>query len=194
MVILLLFLPVWTIGLFHRGIWMPDEPREYDIAINMIGDHDFVVPHLAGDPFLEKPPFAYWLQSASLHLLGPSAAAARVPNLLYAVLAVLCIGVLAGDLAPREKRSQAEILGAVCFGTMLLVLQVQIWLATDAPLLAMTAVALLSTWRLVHAQTWQQQMAWAAALGTSLAAAFLAKNGFGLLVPGLTLAGDDSEP
>ena len=54
LVILLLFLPVWTIGLFHRGIWMPDEPREYDIAINMIGDHDFVVPHLAGDPFLES--------------------------------------------------------------------------------------------------------------------------------------------
>ena len=187
LVILILFLPVWSIGLFYRGIWMPDEPREYDIAINMVGDHDFVVPHLAGEPFLEKPPFAYWLQSASLHLLGQSAGAARLPNLLYAVLAALCIGVLAGDLAPRDKRSQAAMLGAVCFGTMFLVLQVQIWLATDAPLLAMTAVALLSTWRLMHAQTWQQQVPWAVALGTSLAAAFLAKNGFGLLVPGLTL-------
>lgn len=166
---------------------MPDEPREYDIAVNMVGDRDFIVPHLAGDPFLEKPPFAYWLQAASLHLLGSSAGAARVPNLLYALLAALCIGVLAGELAPRDKRSQAAILGAVCFGTMLLVLQVQIWLATDAPLLAMTAVALLSTWRLVHAQTWQQQVSWAVALGSSLAAAFLAKNGFGLLVPGLTL-------
>src|SRR5688500_11643337 len=64
---------------------------------------------------------------------------------------------------------------------------VQILLATVAPLLAMTAAALLSTCRLVHAQTWQQQVPWAAALGTSLAAAFLTKNGFGLLVPGLTL-------
>jgi len=187
LVILILFLPVWTIGLFYRGIWMPDEPREYDIAINMVGDHDLVVPHLAGEPFLEKPPFAYWLQSASLHLFGESVGAARVPNLLYAVLAALCIGILAGDLAPRDKRSQAAILGAVCFGTTFLVLQVQIWLATDAPLLAMTTVALLSTWRLVHAQAWQQQVPWAVALGTSLAAAFLAKSGFGLLVPGLTL-------
>jgi 4-amino-4-deoxy-L-arabinose transferase-like glycosyltransferase len=183
-IVLILFLPIWSIGLFHRDLWMPDEPREFDIAVNMMRDHDLVVPHLAGEPFLEKPPLTYWLQSASLQVLGSSPATARVPNLLYATLAILCIGMLAGDLAPRDSRSQAAVFGAITFGTMCLVLQVDIWLATDAPLLAMTAAALLSTWRLAYAQTPLTRAGWAIALGSSLAGAFLTKNGFGLLVPG----------
>jgi 4-amino-4-deoxy-L-arabinose transferase-like glycosyltransferase len=78
---------------------MPDEPREYDIAINMLKDGDWVVPHLAGDAFLQKPPLAYWLQSASLHALGASEAAARLPSLLWAMLAAF----VRGDAGTRSR-------------------------------------------------------------------------------------------
>jgi len=189
LLVLLLLLPLWSIGLFHRGIWMPDEPREYAIGFDMLNQGDLLIPRLGGDPFLEKPPLAYWAQSASMHLFGASAAAARVPNLLWALLAALCIGMLAGDLAPSGRRAQAAILAALTFGTMILVLQVQMWLATDAPLVAMTAAALLSAWRLMHASAKPQQLGYGSMLGVSLAGAFLAKNGFGLLVPVLALLG-----
>lgn len=187
---LALLLPVWSIGLFDRGIWTPDEPREYDIAFNMLQSGDLIVPRLAGEPFLEKPPLAYWLQSASMRVLGPSIAAARLPNLLYAALVVLCIGMLAGDLAGERHRSHAAFIAAVVCATMSVVLQAQIWLATDAALIAMTATALLSIWRLAHAEEgWRRQLGWSLLLGASLAGAVLAKNASGLLVPGLTILG-----
>jgi 4-amino-4-deoxy-L-arabinose transferase-like glycosyltransferase len=53
----------------------------------------------------------------------------------------------------------------------------------------MTAVALLSAWRLAHATTPLQELRWSLLLGASLAGAALAKNGFGLMVPGLTILG-----
>jgi 4-amino-4-deoxy-L-arabinose transferase-like glycosyltransferase len=189
LLVMLLLLPIWSVGLFHRGIWMPDEPREYAIGVGMLNQGDLLIPRLAGNPFLEKPPLAYWAQSASMHLFGASAAAARLPNLLWALVAALCIGMLAGDLAPSVRRTQAAVLAALTFGTMILVVQVQMWLATDAPLVAMTAAALLSAWRLMHASTRLQQFGYGAMLGVSLAGAFLAKNGFGLLVPLLALLG-----
>jgi 4-amino-4-deoxy-L-arabinose transferase len=186
---LLLLLPIWGLGALNRDIWTPDEPREYDIAYNMLQSGDLVTPRLAGEPFLEKPPLSYWVQSTSMRALGPSITAARLPNLLWAALTVLCIGLLAGDMASERNRGQAALIAALTCGTMLLVQQVQIWLATDAPLLAMTAASLLSAWRLAHAAQWRQQLAWSFLLGTCLAAAFLTKNGFGLMVPCLTLAG-----
>lgn len=189
LLVLAILLPIWSMGLFNRGIWTPDEPREYDVAYNMLRSGDLVTPRLAGEPFLEKPPLAYWAQSASMHMFGPSIAAARLPNLLWAALTVLCIGMLAGDMAGGSNPRQAALIAALVCGTMSLLLQTQIWLATDAPLVAMTAAALLSGWRLAHAEGMRRQFVWSLLLGASLAGAFLAKNGFGLLVPGLTIAG-----
>lgn len=184
---LAVLIPVWSISLFDRGIWLPDEPREYDIAYNMLQSGDLVVPQLAGAPFVEKPPLAYWVQSASMRLFGSSIAAARVSNLLWAALAVLCIGALAGDAAGERDRDRAALIAAIVCGTIVLVLQVQIWLATDATLVGLTAAALLSGWRMAHADTLRRQIVWSLLFGVSLAGAVLAKNVFGLLVPVLTI-------
>jgi len=186
LLVLALLVPIWSIGLFDRGIWTPDEPREYDIAHNMLRSGDLVTPQLAGEPFLEKPPLAYWVQSASMRVMGPSISAARLPNLLWAVLTALCVGMLAGDLAGERNREQAALIAAISCGTMSLLLSVQIWLATDAPLMATTAVALLCAWRLTHT-TGRQELGWSLLLGVALAGSALAKNGAGLLVPGLTV-------
>jgi 4-amino-4-deoxy-L-arabinose transferase-like glycosyltransferase len=189
LLVLALVLPIWSFGLFYRGIWMPDEPREYDVAYHMLQSGDLVTPRLAGEAFLEKPPLAYWAQSAGMRAFGVSIATARLPNLLWATLTLLSIGMLAGDLAPARLRNQAALVAALVCGTMILVLYVQIWLATDAPLVAMTAAALLSAWRLAHAETSRQEVGWSLLLGAALAGAFLAKSGFGLLVPALTMMG-----
>ncbi|WP_161965632.1 ArnT family glycosyltransferase [Steroidobacter cummioxidans] len=187
LVALLPLVPLWYFGMFGREIWTPDEPREFNIAYNMLVTGDVVLPRLAGEPFLEKPPLAYWAGSASMAAMGPSAPVARVPNLIWALLATLCVAVLAADFVPKERRGQAAILAALSFNSMSLIAQTQIWLATDAPLLAFTAAALLSLWRLMQASSPSLQFAWAIAFGTSLAGAFLSKNGVGLLVPGATL-------
>ena len=185
-VALAILMPLWAIGLFGRGLWTPDEPREYDIAIGMLRSGELVTPHLAGEPFLEKPPLLYWAQSASMRVLGASSAAARLPNLIWAAVTVLCIGWLARSVVAANRRNEAALIATLSCGTMVLLMQVQIWLATDAPLLPATALALLSAWRIAN-PTDSRRLLWAVLLGVSLAGAFLAKNGFGLMVPGLAV-------
>ena len=59
--IALALLMSWCVGMFGRGYWTPDEPREADIAWRMSWQPDKSVPILAGEAFCEKPPLTYWL-------------------------------------------------------------------------------------------------------------------------------------
>ena len=102
----------WCVGMFGRGYWTPDEPREADIAWRMSWQADKAVPLLAGEPFCEKPPLTYWLAAVPIALLGEQAWIARLPNLLYAVITALGVGLLAARSAGRfaglvERRPSA---------------------------------------------------------------------------------------
>jgi hypothetical protein len=85
----------WCVGMFGRGYWTPDEPREADIAWRMSWQADKAVPLLAGEAFCEKPPLTYWVAGAPSSLRQPMRWAARLPNLLYALFAALGVGLLA---------------------------------------------------------------------------------------------------
>ena len=69
---------------------------------------------------------------------GNDAWAARLPNLLYALVTALAVGLI----GRRSAGPLAGLAAAAAMGTFLLSYQVAIWLATDAPLLAAVAVAL----------------------------------------------------
>src|ERR1700735_4589372 len=137
------------VGLFARGYWTPDEPREADIAWRMSWQSDKAVPLLAGQAFCEKPPFAYWVAGASIRAFGARAWAARLPNLLYALIAALGVGLL----ARRSVGAEAAFAAAAALGTFLLSYQVLVWLATDAPLLAAVSVALYGVYRGLYAES-----------------------------------------
>jgi 4-amino-4-deoxy-L-arabinose transferase-like glycosyltransferase len=53
-----------------------------EIAREMLATGQYVVPHLNGVPYIEKPPLLYWLMSISMALFGPTAAAARLVSAL----------------------------------------------------------------------------------------------------------------
>jgi 4-amino-4-deoxy-L-arabinose transferase-like glycosyltransferase len=193
---LLLLVPLWCLGLFGRAAWTPDEPREYDIAVNMRQQltnegiqGSAAIPHLAGEPFLEKPPLTYWTAAASMQVFGVSTWAARLPNLLWAILTVLAAGMLAAVMvrgaSARENNQGAEaaLIAAVSCGTMTLIFQIQLWLATDAPLLAATALALLGAWNMAHARLRADRLLWSLVFWIGVVLAFFAKNLFGCLVP-----------
>jgi 4-amino-4-deoxy-L-arabinose transferase-like glycosyltransferase len=121
--------PLWLTGIFGRALWTPDEPREADIAWRMSLQSDRTLPQLAGTPFLEKPPLTYWMSAAALRALGDSAAAARVPNLVYVLVTVLAVGALA---LAMDLALLPALLAALVAGSALLCLRVGIWLAPDA--------------------------------------------------------------
>jgi 4-amino-4-deoxy-L-arabinose transferase-like glycosyltransferase len=57
-------------GVHHGYLFGPDEPREAEIARETLRDGHWVVPHLCGLPFLEKPPLYYDMVAIAYALTG----------------------------------------------------------------------------------------------------------------------------
>jgi len=173
----------WCVGLFARGYWTPDEPREADIAWRMSWQADKAVPLLAGEAICEKPPLTYWLAALPIKLLGTQAWVARLPNLLYALITALGVGLLASRSAGRF----AGLVAAATISTFLLAYQVAIWLATDAPLLAAVAVALLGAYIGFYATASRERLRGYLLMHTALAFGFLSKSAVAWMVPALAI-------
>jgi 4-amino-4-deoxy-L-arabinose transferase-like glycosyltransferase len=174
---------IWCVGMFGRGYWTPDEPREADISWRMSWQADKAVPLLAGEPFCEKPPLTYWLAALPIKTLGDQAWVARLPNLLYALITALSVGLLASRSAGRY----AGLVAAAAVSTFLLSYQVAIWLATDAPLLAAVSAALLGTYIGFYATSSQERLRGYLLMHAALGLGFLSKSAVAWMVPAMTI-------
>jgi 4-amino-4-deoxy-L-arabinose transferase-like glycosyltransferase len=183
LLILLALSPMWLIGTLDRGLWTPDEPREADIAWRMSVQSDWTLPHLANKPFLEKPPLSYWMSAGSMRLFGPSARAARAPNLLYAAITAVAMGALGFAM----DGSAAAIVAALVAGTALTAFRVTVWLAPDACLLAGCAISLLGAYLGYTAAPGRKKLYGYLLMHAGAAVGFMAKSAPGWLVPGLAL-------
>ena len=181
--VLLALAPMWLVGTLDRGAWTPDEPREADIAWRMSAQSQWVLPQLAGRPFLEKPPLSYWTSAGAMRLFGPSVRAARVPNLLYAAIAAVAVGALGFAMAGRA----AAIVAALVAGSALTAFRVTMWLAPDACLLAGCAISLLGAYLGYTAPPGRRKLRGYLLMHAGAAVGFMAKSGVGWLVPGLAL-------
>ncbi len=107
-----LFLLLFALGscaaLFGRSLWTPDEPRVAEIGRAMFESGDYLVPRLADEPFLEKPPLYWWVMTASYRAFGVSVASARLPSVSFALLTL----VLVYDMARRIAGRRAGLLAA----------------------------------------------------------------------------------
>jgi 4-amino-4-deoxy-L-arabinose transferase-like glycosyltransferase len=177
--LLVLLVPVALVGLFARAYYTPDEPREASLVVAMAGQADKALPALAGRPFAEKPPLLYWLGGAAVAALGPAPAAARLPNLLYLLVSALAIGAL----VTRAAGAAAGFAAGIAAATMLQLYQVLIWLATDAPLVAGVALALLGAYLGLVAGDARARLRGYLTLHLGLAVAFFAKGFAGWMVP-----------
>ncbi|MDE1923600.1 MAG: glycosyltransferase family 39 protein, partial [Gammaproteobacteria bacterium] len=177
-------LAAWCVGVLDRGYWTPDEPREADLSWRMSWQSDKAVPLLAGEAFCEKPPLTYWLAGASMRAFGTAAWSARLPNLLYALIAAAAVFAL----ARRGAGPIAGVTAAAAIATLLLAYQVTIWLATDAPLLAAVSVALLGMYEGFYAERREARIGGYLLMHAALAVGFLGKSAAAWMVPVLALA------
>jgi 4-amino-4-deoxy-L-arabinose transferase-like glycosyltransferase len=181
--ILLALAPMWLIGTLDRGAWTPDEPREADIAWRMTLQSHRILPQLANQPFLEKPPLSYWMSAGAMRLFGAGVRAARVPNLLYAAVTAIAIGALAAAM----DGAAAAIVAALVAASALTAFRVTMWLAPDACLLAGCAVSLLGTYLGYTAPRGRRKLYGYLLMHAGAAVGFMAKSGVGWAVPGLAL-------
>lgn len=162
--ILLLF------GQFDHDLWSPDEPREAGIAWEMLRSHDFIVPTLSGDYFIEKPPLFYW----SVLLVNAIVGAFMDPvNVLRLTCALYGAGTLACLwLATRRMfGEQAAFWSVLSLATMSGFLEHFHVIRTDVALAFFCAMSL---WTLV-AFYLDNRRSFAIWTGIAISGAFLAK-------------------
>ena len=120
-------------GIVDRGLWTPDEPRDAAISLDMGRSGDYVVPRLAGEPFIEKPPLYFaaagLAERALGRLLGP-AGAIRLTSALWG-LGVLGMAYL---LVRRLSSPDAALATVVLLGTTVGFVENMHWIRVDAAL------------------------------------------------------------
>src|SRR6185436_17145079 len=66
----LVYVTIFVVPLGARPVSMTDEARYSEIPREMIASGDWVVPHLDGLRYFEKPVFGYWLTAFSMLVFG----------------------------------------------------------------------------------------------------------------------------
>src|SRR5439155_748791 len=92
----------------------PDEGLYATIAQEMLGDGDWVIPHVNGLPYLEKPPLYFWLTALAFRVAGPSEWATRLPSALAALGTV----ILTWRVGRRLYGARAGLLAGLVVATV----------------------------------------------------------------------------
>ncbi|MGC9162882.1 MAG: ArnT family glycosyltransferase [Thiomonas sp.] len=165
----------WNLG--AAPIRDTNEALYASIALAMAHGGSWIIPHLNGVPYIEKPPLLYWLMALSFKVFGAGAWQARLPGALAAWLTVLgCISFGRAVAAPLAGRFAALVTGTA-LGYVLIArnilfdpLMVFFWLSA----LAMLVLAVQ-----------RRQRAWLRAAAVAVALATLTKGPMALLLLGL---------
>ncbi|MGH8750547.1 MAG: ArnT family glycosyltransferase [Burkholderiales bacterium] len=137
-----LFCLAWILpGLTGHEPWKPDEAHSFGLVFSILNHHDWVVPTLAGEPYMDKPPFFYLTAALFAWVLSPLLAlhdAARLASGFYMGLTFICIGLAGRQLYGRGQGVMSVLLLLGCLGMLVRAHQ----LIADLGLLAGLALCL----------------------------------------------------
>jgi 4-amino-4-deoxy-L-arabinose transferase-like glycosyltransferase len=113
------FTAVWFAMLFGRPLFDPDEGRYAEIPREMLRAGDWIIPHLDGLVYLEKPPLQYWATAMVYALVGVGEGTARLVTGLAGYGSLLLVFAIAHRLWRARAARKALLLTA---GSILFVL------------------------------------------------------------------------
>ncbi len=165
------------------AFFSPDEGRYAEIAREMLTSHQFLIPHLDGIIYLEKPPLSYWVNAGAIQLLGESEWAVRSVVALSGLLGCLASYLIARKLFNRR----VGILSAFILSSSTLYFIMSHAVTTDMLLTLFLTSSLYSfLWALQQpATTRQRRWLWVAYLFSGLAV--MTKGLIGLVFPVLII-------
>ena len=107
---------IFLSNLGGRDLWDPDETRYAVVAREMRETGNWILPHLNGAIYTEKPPLFFWLINLSAFFLGEdSELANRLPSALAGLLTVLLTYLFGAKLFNIKVGFIAGFVLATCF-------------------------------------------------------------------------------
>lgn len=126
-------------GIGGYGLIEPDEGRNAEVAREMAATNNYVLPHLNGLPYLDKPVLFFAAVAAAIEVFGPSEFAARLVSLLLG----LATAALAGGFAYRFWGRDAAVVAATATATAPLALGLSRVVIMDTMLSFFVVLALI---------------------------------------------------
>ncbi|MDP2694449.1 MAG: glycosyltransferase family 39 protein [Gallionella sp.] len=156
-------------GLVGHDPWKPDEAQSFGLIYSMLQSGDWLVPTLAGEPYMSKPPLYYWTAALSAKLFSPLLPlhdGARLASGFYIALTLLFTGLAGRKLYGENRGWAAAVILLGCVGMLVRSHQ----MITDLALLAGCAM-------LLYGFTLSQERAVRAGvlIGTGIGIGFMAK-------------------
>jgi len=177
---------LWFALLAQRPLFDPDEGRYAEIPREMLSGGDWLIPHLNGLVYLEKPPLQYWLTALAFRALGEGEFAARLTTGMAGFLTLGLVYFLGRRLWGADAGVRALMFTLASALFVLLGHQL-----TLDMLLSFCLTAALGSFLMAQAAdlALRQRRAWMLACWMGMALAVLAKGLIGVLIPAVTLFG-----
>lgn len=180
----ILFLVIFILPLGLRPLVVPDEARYAVIPAEMIETGEWVVPHLLGVRYFEKPVLGYWMTAVSFLGFGENAFALRLPAALSTGFSACLLMMF---VRRWTRRWDLAALTALVFMTLVEVVILGTTAILDAPFTAMVTASITCFffgWR----ATGPPRFGWLIASGIACGCAFLTKGFLAVAIPGIVLA------
>lgn len=184
MALVALFLLLYIALLGVRPLIIPDETRYGEIPREMLTSGDWVVPHLDGIRYFEKPVLGYWLNALSMQVFGENAFAIRLPS-------ALAVGLTAALLFLWARRFSEDETTPL-FTTAVFLLSIEVWAigtfcVLDSLLSLFVTAAIIALYFALQQTGSGRRMLFFALAGTACGLAFLTKGFLALAIPVLAM-------
>ncbi|MFA6033535.1 MAG: glycosyltransferase family 39 protein [Myxococcota bacterium] len=162
------------------GLWDPWETHYGEVAREMMVRGDYVKPYWESGYFFSKPVLIFWLEAASMHVLGVNEWGIRLPTALLAILQLILLYVAISRLINRRVGLFASFILATSPQFFFLAKQA----VTDMPFVSLMTSGMLCFLVAFFEDEKKDRPGWLYAGYAFLALATLAKGLLGFAVPG----------
>ncbi len=182
--LLIVVVPLFSLGISNHGLWSADEPRVAEIGREMALTGNWAVPTLNQQPFLEHPPLYYGFLALTFKAFGgASDRVARIPSALFAFAGVLVVFFIANFLfGPR-----VALFSGIILATANEYSRVSYWVLVDSTLTFFVICTMGLFIKGYLSESNRRKLFYYILLYISCTLAFFTKGFIGIVMPGLAI-------